>query len=153
MKGRGVRVINPDELKAVTPDARAKTHFLIVDCVGVTEQKLSDTRPLDKNPSISLRALLDHVAASGTNEDYLSSLASRLSRIDKQCDTADRKKVDEASGGVALATIAASLVNAIDDDVQEQAALKMFDLPHDVAPSEEQIRKAAEPIKREAITR
>ena len=36
MKGRGVRVINPDELRAVTPDAKAKTHFLIVDCVGVT---------------------------------------------------------------------------------------------------------------------
>lgn len=28
MKGRGVRVINPDELRAVTPDAKAKTHFL-----------------------------------------------------------------------------------------------------------------------------
>jgi superfamily II DNA or RNA helicase len=61
MKGRGVRVINPDELKAVTPDARAKTHFLIVDCVGVTEHKLSDTRPLERNPTVSLRALLDHM--------------------------------------------------------------------------------------------
>jgi type I restriction enzyme R subunit len=151
MKGRGVRVINPDELKAVTPDARAKTHFLIVDCVGVTEQKLSDTRPLEKNPTVSLRALLDHVAANGTNDEYLSSLASRLARIDKQCDVDDRKKVDEASGGVALATIAAGLVHAIDDDVQEQAARKMFNLPNDVEPSDEQIRKAAAPLKCEAI--
>jgi type I restriction enzyme R subunit len=151
MKGRGVRVINPDELKAVTPDARAKTHFLIVDCVGVTEQKLSDTRPLEKNPTVSLRALLDHVAANGTNDGYLSSLASRISRIDKQCDADDRKKVDEASGGVSLATIAAGLVQAIDDDVQEQAARMMYDLPHDVEPSEDQIRKAAEPLKRHAI--
>ncbi|MCC7179923.1 MAG: DEAD/DEAH box helicase family protein [Acidobacteria bacterium] len=151
MKGRGVRVINPDELKAVTPDARAKTHFLIVDCVGVTEQKLSDTRPLEKNPTVSLRALLDHVAANGTNDGYLSSLASRISRIDKQCDADDRKKVDEASGGVSLATIAAGLVHAIDDDVQEQAARKMYALPSDVEPSEEQIRKAAEPLKRQAI--
>jgi type I restriction enzyme R subunit len=151
MKGRGVRVINPDELKAVTPDARAKTHFLIVDCVGVTEQKLSDTRPLEKNPTVSLRALLDHVAANGTNDGYLSSLASRISRIDKQCDADDRKNVDEASGGVSLATVAAGLVHAIDDDVQEQAARKMYALPHDVEPSEEQIRKAAEPLKRQAI--
>ena len=37
MKGRGVRVIDSNELKAVTPDANAKTHFVIVDCVGMTE--------------------------------------------------------------------------------------------------------------------
>ncbi|MEP7310501.1 MAG: hypothetical protein ABJA98_33775 [Acidobacteriota bacterium] len=110
-------VNNPDELKAVTPDARAKTHFLIVDCVRVTEHKLADTRPLEKNPTVSLRALLDHVAANGTNDEYLSSLAGRLARIDKQCDADDRKKVDEASGGVALASIAACLVHAIDADV------------------------------------
>ena len=151
MKGRGVRVINPDELKAVTPDARAKTHFLIVDCVGVTEQKLADTRPLEKSPTVSLRALLDHVAANGTNEDYLSSLASRLARIDKHCDADDRKKIDEASGGVALASIAARLVHAIDADVQEQAARTLFNLGHDIEPSAEQLRKAAEPLKREAI--
>ena len=151
MKGRGVRVINPDELRAVTPDARSKTHFLIVDCVGVTEHLLADTRPLEKNPTVSLRTLLDHVAANGTHDDHLSSLASRLSRIDKQCDRDDRAKVDEASGGVSLATIAAGLVHAIDDDVQDQAARKMFDLPHDAEPSDEQLRKAAEPLKREAI--
>src|SRR5256714_1919097 len=91
MKGRGVRVIKPDELRAVTPDAKAKTHFLIVDCVGVSEQKLSDTKPLEKNPSVSLKVLLDHVAANGTHDDYLSSLASRLSRIDKQCSPDDKK--------------------------------------------------------------
>jgi type I restriction enzyme, R subunit len=151
MKGRGVRVINADDLRAVTPDARAKTHFLIVDCVGVSDHPLSDTRPLEKNPGVSLRTLLDHVAANGTHDAYLSSLASRLSRIDKQCDAADRQKIDEASGGISLATIAAGLVHAIDDDVQEDAARRMFNLPHEVEPSDEQLRKAAEPLKREAI--
>ena len=34
---------------------------------------------------MSLKALLDHVAARGVKDDYLSSLASRLARIDKQC--------------------------------------------------------------------
>ena len=99
MKGRGVRVIKPDELRAVTPDAKAKTHFLIVDCVGVTEKTLSDTKPLEKNPSVSLKALLDHVAAGGVKDDYLSSLASRLARIDKQCGPEDRKLVADTSGG------------------------------------------------------
>src|SRR5205807_1588784 len=100
MKGRGVRVINPDELRAVTPDAKAKTHFVIVDCVGVSEQKLSDTKPLERNPTVSLKALLDHVAANGTHEDYLSSLASRIARIDKQCGPEDRQSVEEVSGGI-----------------------------------------------------
>jgi type I restriction enzyme R subunit len=48
MKGRGVRIIDPNELKAVTPSATAKTHFLIIDCVGVTETELADTQPLGK---------------------------------------------------------------------------------------------------------
>src|SRR5262249_23538823 len=35
MKGRGCRVVDPDTLQSVTPDARAKTVFVIVDAVGV----------------------------------------------------------------------------------------------------------------------
>ncbi len=34
MKGRGVRVISEDDLRAVTPDAKTKDHFIIVDAVG-----------------------------------------------------------------------------------------------------------------------
>src|SRR5438552_13884035 len=49
MKGRGVRVIDPTELKAVTTDAAAKTHFVVVDCVGITETPLADTYPLERN--------------------------------------------------------------------------------------------------------
>lgn len=151
MKGRGVRVINPHELRAVTPDATAKTHFLIVDCVGVSEQKLSDTKPLERNPSVSLKTLLDHVAANGTHEDYLSSLASRIARIDKQCGPEDRRSVDEVSGGVSLATIAAGLLHAIDADIQDNAARAMFNLPPTAEPSVEQVKKAADPLKRAAI--
>jgi len=151
MKGRGVRVINADELRAVTPDAKAKTHFLIVDCVGVCEQKLSDTKPLEKNPTVSLKALLDHTAAGGTHDDYLSSLACRISRIDKQCGPDDRKKVLDVTGGVPLANIAAGLVQALDADVQEDAARKMFKLADDVEPTDDQMKKAAEPLKKAAV--
>ena len=35
MIGRGVRTISTDDLRAVTGDATAKTHFIIVDAVGV----------------------------------------------------------------------------------------------------------------------
>jgi len=151
MKGRGVRIISADELRAVTPSAKGKTHFLIVDCVGVCEQKLSDTKPLEKHPGVSLRALLDHVAAGGTNDDYLSSLASRLARIDKQCDRDDHERIAAASGGVPLATIASDLVDAIDDDTRDAAARTMFSLPDTAEPTVEQLAQAALPIKKAAI--
>jgi type I restriction enzyme R subunit len=37
MKGRGTRVISPTELRGVTSDAYKKTHFVIVDAIGVTD--------------------------------------------------------------------------------------------------------------------
>jgi type I restriction enzyme R subunit len=151
MKGRGVRVIKPDELRAVTPDAKAKTHFLIVDCVGVTEKPLSDTKPLDKNPSVSLKALLDHVAAGGVNDNYLSSLASRLARIDKQCGPNDKELIADTSGGASLASISSALIAALDADLQDDAARQMFHLSDADIPTEEQIAKASAPLKKAAI--
>lgn len=150
MKGRGVRVISDDELKAVTPDATSKTHFLIVDCVGITESKLSDTKPLDSKRSVSLKALLEHVSAGGSNPEYLSSLASRLSRIEKQCDAEDHKKVKELSEGLSLTQISGALVDALEPDVQIERARKEFHIPEDEEPGEEQIQKAARLVGKEA---
>lgn len=147
MKGRGVRVISPDELRAVTPDAKAKTHFLIVDCVGVCEAKLADTKPLEKNPSVSLKALLEHAASGGTNDDYLSSLANRIARIDRQCDAEDKKRIAEVTGGVTLSDICAGLVHAVDADAQDAEARKTFHLPDDAEPTDAQVKEAAKPLK------
>lgn len=48
MKGRGTRTINFDDLKQVTKTARhAKTHFVIVDAVGTTKTRKTDSRPLE----------------------------------------------------------------------------------------------------------
>ena len=80
MKGRGVRVIDPAELRGVTPDARAKTHFVIVDCVGVSDLPLADTRPLERNRAVPVKALLEHAAMGGTDPAMLSSLAGRRAR-------------------------------------------------------------------------
>ena len=46
MKGRGTRTISSTDLRAVTPDAENKTHFVIVDAVGVCESDKTDSRPL-----------------------------------------------------------------------------------------------------------
>jgi type I restriction enzyme R subunit len=48
MKGRGVRVINDDDLQSVTSDAKTKDHYIIVDAVGVCERDKSDSKPMDR---------------------------------------------------------------------------------------------------------
>ena len=53
MIGRGVRTINPEDLRAVTGDADAKTHFIIVDAVGVCESIKTDSQSLPGEPSES----------------------------------------------------------------------------------------------------
>ena len=69
MIGRGVRTINPDDLRAVTGDAPPKTHFIVVDAVGVCESVKIDSQSLPGEPSASNRApardpnqLIDHVS-------------------------------------------------------------------------------------------
>ena len=86
MKGRGVRVIDADALRSVTPDAEAKTHFVIVDAVGVSEQDKTATKPLDRQPSVPLDKVLGMVAAGVANPDLVSTLASRLARLGRQLD-------------------------------------------------------------------
>jgi len=54
MKGRGTRVLSPTDLQAVSgAEASAKTHFVIVDAVGVCESDKTDSRPLEKKPGVS----------------------------------------------------------------------------------------------------
>jgi type I restriction enzyme R subunit len=62
MLGRGTRVINPNDLQAVTPDARIKDRFVIVDAVGIVEQEKIDTQTLERKRSKTLRQLLEAVA-------------------------------------------------------------------------------------------
>jgi len=51
MKGeRGQGFISPTDLRAVTGDASYKTHFVIVDAVGVCENDKTDSRPLERRP-------------------------------------------------------------------------------------------------------
>ena len=51
MKGRGVRTIKPEDLRSVTGDATAKTHFIIVDAVGVCESIKTDSQSQTGEPS------------------------------------------------------------------------------------------------------
>jgi type I restriction enzyme R subunit len=62
MKGRGTRTIPSTDLKNVTPDNDHKTHFIIVDAVGVTESIKTDSRPLERQRSVSFEKLVKSVA-------------------------------------------------------------------------------------------
>jgi type I restriction enzyme R subunit len=56
MKGRGTRTITLDDLKKVTPSAQyTKDHFAIVDAIGVTKSLKTDSRPLERKPTVSLK--------------------------------------------------------------------------------------------------
>lgn len=148
MKGRGVRVIDPNDLQAVSgADARAKTHFVIVDCAGMTETQLADTQPLERKRTVSMAALLEHVAMGGTDPQMLSSLASRLSRLDKECGPEEHARIGEATGGVPLARICRDIVEGLDPDKQIGEARRMFDAAE---PDEAQVRKAAEKLLKSA---
>ena len=150
MKGRGVRVVDKDTLKQVTPDAEAKTHFVIVDCVGITESEMSDTQPLERAKSVSLQRLLDHLAVGGTDEDMLSSLTSRLTRLDKQCGLAERDRIREISDGVLLADITHAIVKALDPNVQDEWARREFQLGGEATPDEAQLKQASRALLVEA---
>jgi type I restriction enzyme R subunit len=152
MKGRGVRVITPDELLAVTPDARlGKTRFVIVDCVGVCEHDKSDSCTLNRKPHASLEQLLDHVAMGGLDPDVLTTLAARLARLQPQCTTDQQHELAQLAQGADLSDIARGLVRATDPDEQDRAARQQAGIPLDAEPTEDQVRAAAETLAREAV--
>jgi type I restriction enzyme R subunit len=122
MKGRGARVVKPDDLRGVTPDAIAKDHFVIVDAVGICEGEMPDTYPLDKKPGVSFDKLLEAVAFGNRQKDVLSSLASRLARLNRQLSKEEHKMVADLAGGRPLSAITGEIVRALDPDLQIEAA-------------------------------
>ncbi len=122
MKGRGVRIISPHDLQAVTPDAKTKDHFVIVDAVGVCERDKTDSRPMDQKKSVSFEKLLQAVALGNTEPEVLSSVAARLARLDKALSEPDKAKVAQASGGATLKSLAQAIVAALNPDASPEAA-------------------------------
>src|SRR5665647_464781 len=93
MLGRGTRTISSTDLNAVTPDTRNKTHFVVVDAVGVTQAMKTESRPLLRKPSVSFDKLIDSIALGNRDEDTISSLAARLSMLDREIDNDERQEI------------------------------------------------------------
>lgn len=151
MKGRGCRIIDPDTLKTVTPDAHAKTHFVIVDAVGVCESPKQCSKPLDRKPSVKLDKLMGMVAAGMVHEDIVSTLAARLARLNRECDTDQDEAIRMASGGKTLSPLTAALLDSIDPDKNRDAAIVQFKLPPGQEPTEEQMDAAEQVQMKEAL--
>ncbi|WP_340160741.1 DEAD/DEAH box helicase family protein [uncultured Hoeflea sp.] len=116
MKGRGTRVLAADDLKKVTPSAKAKTHYVIVDAIGVTKSLKTASQPLDTKPSIPLKDLAMGVMMGAARDaDSVTSLAGRLARLDLQIDDVQRAKVEEEAGH-SLRTIIKTLFESVDPD-------------------------------------
>lgn len=130
MKGRGTRTLEKDSLQKVTPSAQsAKTHYVIVDAIGVTSSLKTASQPLITKPGVSLKDLAMGVMMGASDTDIVSSLAGRLARLNKQLDDKERARIAEKAGGTPLLMIVGELFNAIDGDRVEQKALEITGQP------------------------
>ena len=143
MKGRGTRTLGKDDLQKVSPSATEnKDHFVIVDAVGVTKSKKSDTRTLERKPSVSMKELMMNVALGAKDEDTLTSLASRIIRLNSQMTNEERKTFTEKVG-VSAGTLAENLLNAFDEDVITAKAQVQFDCTEPTPEQYAQVQKEA----------
>ncbi|MGH3857860.1 MAG: DEAD/DEAH box helicase family protein, partial [Pseudonocardiaceae bacterium] len=120
MKGRGARTIDADEFQTVTPDAAAKTKFLLVDAVGVTDSPLVEAKPLQPagQRQVSLQKLLGKAANHTIGTDEAAALSARLAALNGQITGAERDELATV-GGRSVHQIARDLAEATDEDVQE----------------------------------
>lgn len=139
MLGRGTRTYGEDDLKKVTPSAKsAKTHFVVIDAIGVTKSHKTDARPLEKKPSVPMKELLHAVMMGSKDEEVYSSLAGRLSRLSKQINETETDKIKELAKGHNINDLINALMDAHDPDKIEDIARTKYSLPDGKAPSEKQ---------------
>ncbi len=114
MRGRGVRTIGDDKLRAVTRNAQSKDEFFLVDAIGVTEHEMRE--PGERNelsePILTLKDLLERISHGFLPDDNLRLLASRLARIARKS-TADQQADFTKLAGVAMETLAEMIYEAL----------------------------------------
>ena len=150
MLGRGTRIISTDDLKRVTGNADSKDRFIIVDAVGVTEQEQVEiAQPLDRQRTVALPDLLKQIAYGAADADTLSTLASRLARLQHKVTAQDDYTIATSSGGLALSALVHELLSAIDPDQHVVAAMQATGHPEgalsaaDIAAAADQLLQAA----------
>ncbi|MCL1876064.1 MAG: hypothetical protein FWF87_07400 [Synergistaceae bacterium] len=98
-----------------------KARFVIVDAVGVTKSLKTESRPLERKPGVSLKDLMMGVVMGARDEDTLTTLAGRLTKLDKELTPTEQKKFTEISNGLTISDAAKALLNAFDEDYIAQS--------------------------------
>lgn len=147
MKGRGTRTISPTDLQGVTSDAKHKTHFVIVDAVGVCEHDKTESRPLERKRGIPFDKLIMSIALGNRDKDSITSLAGRLARLDRQLNEEDTTEIKKLTEGKPLKEIINNLLDAVDPDKKIETAKDMFKTEK---PTEDEINLAYEELAKNA---
>lgn len=159
MKGRGTRTLGADDMRKVTPSAAsAKTHYVIVDAIGVTKSLKTASPPLITKPSIPLKDLAMSVMMGASDTDTVSSLAGRLARLERQLTPEEAANLTEKAGKP-LARLVKDLFSAIDADRVEARAVELSGQPAGSNPGDanrekaqaELVKEAAKPLTGELI--
>ena len=117
MKGRGVRTIDDDMLRNVTPNAVSKDYYILVDAVGVTEHTMITPTPGQDDESsqtITLKRLLELLTHGDVRDAYLNTLAGRLARISNKCDEDQREEFVKKTHGFSMAEISSNIYAALE---------------------------------------
>ena len=162
MKGRGTRTLDKEGLQKVSPSASsAKTHYVIVDAIGVTKSLKTASQQLDTKRSVSFSDLGKAVVFGGAyDSDSISSLAARLARLNKQLDDEQQQQITAITGGVPLPQLVKDLFHAINADEIHRAACEQEGISIDEMPSEktvlqiqkQRVKAATRPLSMELIT-
>lgn len=113
-------------MKKVTPSAVcAKTHFVVVDAVGVSKSIKTDNRPLERKRTTSMKELLDAVTMGVRDEDLFISLAGRLARLQNQLTDQEKETFEEKANGKTLSETVKDLLNAYNPDRIEEKAQEL----------------------------
>ena len=151
MKGRGTRTLDHDDLKKVSPSAvSGKTHYVIVDAVGVTKSLKTASQPLITKPSVPLKDLAMGVMMGARDEDTVSSLAGRLARLNRQLDRTEQARIKKQAGGIELTRIVGDLLAAIDTDRIQERAREIEPVPDGAEPSAAACDRAREQLADDA---
>ena len=153
MKGRGTRTLDHDDLKKVSPSAvSGKTHYVIVDAIGVTKSLKTASQPLVTKPSVPLKDLAMGVMMGACDEDTVSSLAGRLARLNQQLDPTEQERIKAQAGGIELTKIIGNLLAAIDPDRIHEKACEIEPVAEDAEPTLAAREKAQEQLVGDAAS-
>lgn len=99
---------------------------MIIDAIGVEQSQKTDSHPLEKAPSLSIKDVLQNITlGQDTSEAMLSTLANRLIRLDRQINDKEKVQFSAKAEGLSINQLVKKLLNAHDPDTLEEIEHKI----------------------------